>query len=74
MTIITSPAAPSNTALSDDTRVMTMGPITAGTSQIPQGANGTVIAELGNGATSEVLFGPPVDATEPVTDSLLAIA
>ncbi len=74
MTNLTSPTPASNAALSDDTRVMTMGPINSGPNQIPQGADGTVVAELGNGATCEVLFGPPVNATETVTDSLLAVA
>jgi hypothetical protein len=74
VTILASPNTPSNAALSDDTLVTTIGPVTSGLGQIPEGANGTVIAELGNGATYEVLFGPPVNAAEPVTDSLLAVA
>jgi hypothetical protein len=72
--MITAPSTALDTALSDDTQVTTMGPITSGTSHIPQGANGTVIAEVGNGATLEVLFGPPVSATEDVSESLLAVA
>jgi hypothetical protein len=72
--MLASPTPPLNPAPSDDTRVTTMGPITSGLSQIPQGANGTVIADFGNGAACEVLFGPPVSATETVTDSLLAVA
>jgi hypothetical protein len=74
VTAITSPTPLANTMLSDNTLVTTMSPITAGLNQIPQGADGTVIAELGGGATYEVLFGPPVSAAEPVTENLLAIA
>jgi hypothetical protein len=74
VTAIPSPSSVSNATLADNTPVMTMGPIVAGLSQIPQGADGTVIAALGNGGTCEVLFGPPVSAAETVTESLLAVA
>lgn len=74
MTIITSPAVVSNAALTEDTQVTAMAPIASGVGQVPQGALGTVIAQFGSGATCEVLFGPPVSATETVSETLLAIA
>lgn len=73
MTLVTSPNAPASTELSDNTHVTTTDPIMSGQSHIPAGVNGTVITEMGGGA-AEVLFGPPVNATETVSDSLLAVA
>jgi len=83
VTVVTSPNAPasaelsdntlSDNTLSDNTHVTTTDPILSGQSHIPAGVNGTVITEMG-GAAAEVLFGPPVNATETVSDSLLAVA
>ena len=72
MTAVTSPNAPLTTELTDNTHVTTLGAITAGSSQIPVGVNGTVVAAVPPDA--EVLFGPPINATEIVSDSLLAVA
>lgn len=72
MTAVTSPNAPVTTELTDNTHVTTLGPIASGASQIPVGVNGTVVAAVP--PNYEVLFGPPVNATEIVSDSLLAVA
>lgn len=74
MTAVSSPSSLSNTTLADNTPVTTVGLVTSGLSQIPQGVDGIVVAASGGGTTCEVLFGPPVSAAETVTESLLAVA
>ena len=74
MTAISLPSSLSNAGLADNTPVTTLGQITSGLHQIPEGVNGTVVAALDSGVSCEVLFGPPVSAAETVTESLLAVA
>ena len=73
MTEISSPSSLSTAVFTDNTPVTTMGLVTSGLRQIPEGVTGTVIAVSG-GTTCEVLFGPPVSAAETVAESLLAVA
>jgi len=63
-----------SSALNIQAAVKTTDPVLAGTTNIPSGTNGTVIAVLGVGSTYEIAFGPPVSTTETVPQNLLAIA
>jgi hypothetical protein len=74
MTPVTPLASAVPPAIEFQTSVKTVVPVMAGTTNIPSGTNGTVIAVLGVGSTYEISFGPPVSTTETVAQNLLAIA
>jgi hypothetical protein len=66
------PTIPAPIANNQSVRVT--GSVEGHQQNIPAGADGTVVATLQNGATYEVQFGPPVNAVEPISSDILAIA
>lgn len=74
MTPVIPPSSAELSQINIQSSVKTVVPVIAGTTDIPLGTNGTVIAVLGIGSTYEISFGPPVSTTETVPQNLLAIA
>ena len=73
MSQINPPSLARPSAIDVQSLVKTVVPVVAGTTDIPSGTNGTVIAAVAS-STYEIAFGPPVSGIETVPQNLLAVA